>query len=420
MEDAAWKQQLRVRGLASRREQAGKDELSRRILARLIALTEYATAQTVMTYVSLSDEVHTEPLLTHAWAEGRRVVVPYCQGSLLRLFVLESIDELAPGMLGILEPRRELRTRADRVADPTELDLIVVPGVVFDRRGGRIGYGKGFYDGLLARVRPTAAIVALAFECQMVDRVPMLPHDIFMHKILTEQNDLRGAGPTMTEPARRIVITGVSRGLGRAMAEGFVARGHWVAGCARSAEAGAVQPFAQVDVSRDAEVRAWAQRVLAEGPAPDLLINNAAVINRNARLWEVSDEEMAHILDVNVRGTVNVIRHFVPAMIARGRGVIVNFSSYWGRSASAEVGPYCATKFAIEGLTQSLAQELPRGMAAVALVPGIVNTSMLQSCFGQEAESYIDPHAWAEKAVPFLLQLGPKDNGQPLAVPGGG
>lgn len=230
----------------------------------------------------------------------------------------------------------------------------------------------------------------------------------------------------MTNAAKRIVLTGVSRGLGRAMAEGFIARGHIVLGCARSAAAiaqwqkhhGAPHRFEVVDVSREGQVRAWAEGVLAEGGPPDLLINAAALINRNARLWEVPAEEFSEVIDVNIKGVANVIRHFLPAMLARGRGVIVNFSSYWGRSAAAEVAPYCATKWAIEGLTAALAEELPKGMAAVALNPGVIDTDMLRSCFGQEAASYIKPEAWAETAVPFILSLGPGHNGQALTVPG--
>ena len=112
----------------------------------------------------------------------------------------------------------------------------------------------------------------------------------------------------------------------------------------------------------------------------------------------------------------NCIRHFVPAMLAKKSGVIVNFSSGWGRSTAAEVAPYCATKWAIEGMTQALAQELPRGMAAIPLNPGIINTDMLQSCFGNAASRYPTAEAWSRIAVPFLLSLGPKHNGQSLSV----
>jgi NAD(P)-dependent dehydrogenase (short-subunit alcohol dehydrogenase family) len=98
--------------------------------------------------------------------------------------------------------------------------------------------------------------------------------------------------------------------------------------------------------------------------------------------------------------------------------VIVNFSSGWGRSTDAEVAPYCATKWAIEGLTQSLAQELPSGMAAVPLNPGIIDTDMLRSTFGGTASSsYPRPGEWAKAAVPFLLKLGPSDNGKQLTAP---
>jgi len=105
-------------------------------------------------------------------------------------------------------------------------------------------------------------------------------------------------------------------------------------------------------------------------------------------------------------------------MVKRKTGVIVNFSSGWGRSADAEVAPYCATKWAVEGLTQALAQELPSGMAAVALNPGIINTEMLRSCFGASATSYPSPTEWAGVAVPFLLRISAVDNGRPLTVPG--
>lgn len=227
---------------------------------------------------------------------------------------------------------------------------------------------------------------------------------------------------------KRIVgITGVTRGLGRAMAEEFARLGHKVVGCGRSqkevaqlqGELGKPHDFAVVDVAVDEEVKAWAAKVLSSKGAPNLLLNNAAVINKNARLWEVGADEFSRVIDVNVKGTVSVIRHFLPAMIKNGEGVVVNFSSGWGRSTDAEVAPYCASKWAIEGLTQSLSQELPSGLAAVALNPGIINTEMLRSCFGGSASSYPTPERWATTAVPFLLRLGPGDNGKQLTAPGG-
>jgi NAD(P)-dependent dehydrogenase (short-subunit alcohol dehydrogenase family) len=226
---------------------------------------------------------------------------------------------------------------------------------------------------------------------------------------------------------KTIVITGVTRGLGRAMAEEFARLGHTVVGCGRSqkeiaqlrGQLGKPHEFAAVNIAADEEVKSWTAEVLRSHAAPGLLLNNAAIINKNARLWEVSADEFSQVMDVNVKGTVSVIRHFLPAMIKAGQGVVVNFSSGWGRSTDAEVAPYCASKWAIEGLTQSLSQELPSGLAAVALNPGIINTDMLQSCFGGSASSYPSPERWAKTAVPFLLKLGPADNGKQLTAPGG-
>ena len=224
--------------------------------------------------------------------------------------------------------------------------------------------------------------------------------------------------------AKLIAITGVTRGLGRAMADEFARQGHTVAGCGRSRKElaqlsdtlQAPHRFAMVDVTSDEQVAAWASEVIGARGSPDLLINNAAIINRNAPLWRVPAKEFSDVIDVNIKGVTNVIRHFVPAMIERHSGVIVNFSSGWGRSTDAEVAPYCAAKWAIEGLTQALAQELPAGLSAIPLNPGVIDTDMLRSCFGGSASAYPSPQEWAKRAVPFLLKLGPRDNGQPLTV----
>ena len=139
-----------------------------------------------MLYVDFASEVRTRPLLPPMWAAGKQVVVPYCVGDSLALFRLESLAELAPGTLGILEPAAALRGRADRAFDPAQLDLVVVPGVAFDRRGGRLGHGKGYYDRFLRLVSPRAALVGLAFECQLFPEIPMLQHDVYLHKVITE------------------------------------------------------------------------------------------------------------------------------------------------------------------------------------------------------------------------------------------
>jgi NAD(P)-dependent dehydrogenase (short-subunit alcohol dehydrogenase family) len=223
-----------------------------------------------------------------------------------------------------------------------------------------------------------------------------------------------------------IVITGVTRGLGRALAEWYIANGHTVAGCGRSGPAifdfrfthPEPNSFDAVDVTQPVKVSLWSERVLGSLGAPDILINNAGLINTPAPLWKVPADEVGKVVGVNIVGVVNVIRAFVPAMVERGTGVIVNMSSGWGRSVAAEVAPYCATKWAIEGLTKALAEELPKGMAAVPLNPGVIDTDMLRTCFSDGAASYPKAEEWAKKAGPYILGLGPKDNGRSASVGG--
>src|SRR5437868_14657523 len=111
---------------------------------------------------------------------------------------------------------------------------------------------------------------------------------------------------------RIIVITGVTRGLGRAMAEGFVGLGHTVCGCGRGEKEseslrlafGKPHQFHRVDVASDKEVKDWANQVLEMHGPPDLLLNNAALMNRNSPLWRISAEEFSAVIDVNIKGVV--------------------------------------------------------------------------------------------------------------------
>ena len=223
-----------------------------------------------------------------------------------------------------------------------------------------------------------------------------------------------------------IVITGVTRGLGRALAEWYIAHGHVVAGCGRNGpqifDLRFAHPephsFDPVDVTQATKVDLWAERVLGAHGSPDVLINNAGLMNTPAPLWKVPAEDFNRVVNVNILGVANVIRAFVPAMVAAKKGLIVNLSSGWGRSVSPEVAPYCATKWAMEGLTKALAEELPSGMAAVPLNPGAIDTDMLRQCWADGAADYPKADKWAETAAPFILKLGPKQNGQSVSVGG--
>ncbi|HUG13013.1 MAG TPA: SDR family oxidoreductase [Opitutaceae bacterium] len=226
------------------------------------------------------------------------------------------------------------------------------------------------------------------------------------------------------ENPRVIVITGCTRGLGRALVDEFIAAGHTVVGCGRGAqvmelrmEHGEPHDFSVVDVSQETKVAIWAEKVIGVLGAPDILINNAALMNTPAPLWKISAREFDALMDVNIKGVANIIRHFVPAMVARKKGVVVNLSSGWGRSVSPEVAPYCATKYAIEGLTKALAEELPAGMAAVPLSPGMIDTDMLRQAWSESAGAYPKAAEWAGPAAKFILKLGPRDNGKSLSVP---
>ena len=230
---------------------------------------------------------------------------------------------------------------------------------------------------------------------------------------------------THQELIRTVIITGATRGIGREMAKGFSRRGWRVAGCARSSkdvdkiseDLGTGHFFEAVDISNDASVATFARQVLDNLGTSDLVINNAALMNDPAPLWEISAVEFDRLTAVNINGIANVIRHFAKDMIRQGSGIIVNLSSGWGRSTSPEVAPYCTSKWAVEGLTSALSQELPEGMAAISLNPGVINTDMLRQCWGNEAASCQTPAQWAKTAVPFLEKLTAQDNGRQLTAP---
>ena len=189
------KQAIREQAHAQRNAQLNKDELSKAICAAFMALPDYAAAKTVMFYIVVRSEVRTRLALPDALASGKKIIVPWCNDKgELELFHLTSMEELAIGMYKILEPKSELRLLPEKKLSPTNLDLVMVPGVAFDRQGGRTGHGKGYYDKLLQHARLDAPLVALAFECQMFPEIPVAGHDIFMDTIITESAVYAGRG----------------------------------------------------------------------------------------------------------------------------------------------------------------------------------------------------------------------------------
>ena len=229
----------------------------------------------------------------------------------------------------------------------------------------------------------------------------------------------------MSKTIYTIVITGVTKGLGRALVEQYIKLGHLVIGCGRNVNSieslsnsyPENTDFQVVDISDQKQVCFWAKDVLNKFGAPDFLLNNAGIINKNAALWDVPEQEFSDVININVKGVYNTIKEFVPNMIRIGKGTVVNFSSGWGRSTSPEVAPYCTSKWAIEGLSKSLAQDLQEGMVSVALNPGVIDTNMLRSCWDENAAMYEKPESWAKRVAPFILNISQKDNGASLTAP---
>ncbi|XP_050946754.1 NADPH-dependent pterin aldehyde reductase-like isoform X1 [Cucumis melo] len=227
-----------------------------------------------------------------------------------------------------------------------------------------------------------------------------------------------------------ILISGVSKGLGRALALEFGKLGHIIVGCSRnqnqldslqhhlSTISSLTHLLIKVDVSSNDEVKEMAETVLQKVGPPHIIVNNAGVINENVKMWEGCVEEFDNVIDTNIKGTANVIRNFIPHMISNNKkGIIVNMSSIYGRTAAPLISAYGSSKWGIEGLSKSLAKEVPKRITVVALDPGIINTEMLATHIGSHSAShYQTPQQWATKAASMILNLSSADNGASLTV----
>lgn len=180
------KARLRREGLARRDAETDREAKGRIIQERLHGMPVVGRAKTVAAYAGVRSEVPTLPLVAALLAAQKYVVLPVVAGPDIRLVRLDAVGELATVESGLLEPGPAVRDRPERRVQPAELDLVLVPGVAFDRKGGRIGYGKGYYDRLLARLRSGTPTVGLAFESQIIADVPMGPADYHLTHLVTE------------------------------------------------------------------------------------------------------------------------------------------------------------------------------------------------------------------------------------------
>ena len=180
------KAQLTQAVLAKLKQQTAesKRRKSDLILKKLKGKSEFRKGTVLMFYVATSDEVDTKPLLLEALREGREVVVPYMDrktDSLISVQIHDPEAALRPGTYGILEPRHDLVCPFDL----NRLDLVLVPGIAFDKRGHRLGRGKGYYDRFLKTVPPHVKCFGLAFDFQIFKSVPTDDFDISVDRVIT-------------------------------------------------------------------------------------------------------------------------------------------------------------------------------------------------------------------------------------------
>lgn len=194
------KNRQRRQAYEARNNQDDKDAVSQIICAQLIGHPGYQLAKTVMWYSHCHSEVRTQAALLDELAAGQRVIVmPYCtkdeQGQAqLGLWRLEDMAELVPGMWGILEPPKSRWGEPSKAVAVEQIDCIIVPGVAFDRNGGRLGNGAGYYDRLLNCVRADAVLLGVCFESQLLEQVVMDAHDVAMDAVITEHARYAGQG----------------------------------------------------------------------------------------------------------------------------------------------------------------------------------------------------------------------------------
>lgn len=180
------KAEVRKSCLALRADLGEQERRSKSLIIqqKLRDLPEFQKAQTVMLFLNFRDEVETTDLAEAAIGSKKKLILPRCapKGILLPLEVSNLAVDIEPGTWGIREPKLNKQE-----VNPLEIDLVVVPGAGFDLQGNRLGYGGGFYDRFFTRLKPSASKIALAFECQIIDEVPVDKHDAKMTKLVTEK-----------------------------------------------------------------------------------------------------------------------------------------------------------------------------------------------------------------------------------------
>jgi len=180
------------------------------IMDKFLRLPCFNSARCVLLYASKRGEVHTDGIIRSALSLGKKVALPVTikEGNVLELYEIKSIEELSEGAFGILEPARN----PERMVQPEEVELVVVPGVSFDRRGHRLGYGMGYYDSLLKKVK--GCKVGLAYDMQIVEHVPDEPHDVAVDMVVTQSELIMCSKPGAEGACRKFRVVALASGRG--------------------------------------------------------------------------------------------------------------------------------------------------------------------------------------------------------------
>ncbi|MGI6631151.1 MAG: 5-formyltetrahydrofolate cyclo-ligase [Bacillota bacterium] len=163
------------------------EEKSAMICEKILNLAEFKKAQTVMAYLPIRNEVDVKPLFRFLWAEGKRLVIPVCDPPNIAIIpseIIDLADDLEPGTWGILEPKKDKM----RPVSPRDIDCVIIPGVAFDPACNRLGYGGGYYDRFLPKLRENTPKIAVAFQVQIVPELVPDVYDIPMDMVITEEN----------------------------------------------------------------------------------------------------------------------------------------------------------------------------------------------------------------------------------------
>lgn len=171
---------LEVRENHDESERSKKDSA---IKGKMFSLPEFKKAKIILFYVSIRGEVRTDKMISESLEKGKRILVPFAdlKNKTLLISEINDLDELSPGAFGIPEPKNPKEFPLERI------DIVVIPGIAFDMKGNRVGYGMGFYDRFLKTLKPHVHKIALSYGLQIVSGIPTDGEDVRVNKIITEK-----------------------------------------------------------------------------------------------------------------------------------------------------------------------------------------------------------------------------------------